>query len=215
MRLKKESVLPFDTDLNGQPKIVREYARKYKSISEILDKNSWILGKVGKDLKKLSQGGKDGRKGVYTTENILRTIIVHFLEGESLRGTIIKIGTSEILQDFIRLYEKPVMDYSFLDKCIKAISPGTIDNINRLLGKKAVEEGITSPSIIRVKSTVVETNIRRPTDASLLWDTIRVMARLFAPGKQSKTWMHKSKVSYKKSKESISFSYNLYKERGK
>ena len=54
MRLKKESVLPFDTDLNGQPKIVREYARKYKSISEILDKNSWILGKVGKDLKKLS-----------------------------------------------------------------------------------------------------------------------------------------------------------------
>ena len=113
MRLKKESVLPFDTDLNAQPKIVKDYARKFGSISEILDKNSWILGKVGKELKKLSQGGKDGRKGVYTTENILRTIIVLFLEGESLRGTIIKIGTSEILQDFIRLYEKLVIAYFF------------------------------------------------------------------------------------------------------
>jgi hypothetical protein len=29
MRLKKESVLPFDTDLYNQPKIVKDYARKF------------------------------------------------------------------------------------------------------------------------------------------------------------------------------------------
>jgi IS5 family transposase len=42
-----------------------------------------------------------------------------------------------------------------------------------------VDHGEIDPSEIRVDTTVVETNIRFPTDSSLLWDGFRTLLRLF------------------------------------
>jgi IS5 family transposase len=188
MRRKKETVLPFEWNNDSLPKIVREHRAKYKEISRILDGNPEILDLVHEDLKQLSeghQGGQNGRNGDFTSETILRALVVHATGGDSLRETVIRIAESDFLQDFLRTRKKAVMDYSFLDKCFKVIRPETWKRINEVLVQQAVANEAVNPSTIRTDTTAVETNIHWPTDAWLLWDTYRVTARLMRDGRDA------------------------------
>ena len=188
MRHKKEAVLPFEWNNDDLPKIVREHRAKYKEISRILDRNPGILDLVHEDLKQLSeghQGGQNGRNGDFTSETILRALVVHATGGDSLRETVIRIAESDFLQDFLRTRKKAVMDYSFLGKCFKVIRPETWKRINEVLVQQAVANEAVNPSTIRTDTTAVETNIHWPTDASLLWDTYRVAARLMRDGRDA------------------------------
>jgi IS5 family transposase len=178
MRRKAEAVLSFESSDEGLPKVVRDYRARYRGISQVLDANSEILAAVHKDLAKLSQGGSKGRKGDYTSENILRALIVQHLEGLPFRETVIRIGSDPFLQDFLRLRKRAVMDFGFLDKCFLAIRPQTWRHVNELLGRYGVAQGKVNPGVLRTDTTVVESNIHHPTDASLLWDTWRVASRL-------------------------------------
>ena len=85
MRQKKEAVLCFASNDDGLPKVVRDYRARYRTISQVLDKNSEILDAVHQDIKHLSQGGRKGRKGDFTSENILRALIVQHVEGLPFR----------------------------------------------------------------------------------------------------------------------------------
>src|SRR4030042_642946 len=85
MRRKKEAVLCFESSDDGLPKVVRNYRARYRAISQVLDDNDEILSAVHKDLVKLSQGGSKGREGDYTSENILRALVVQHLEGLPFR----------------------------------------------------------------------------------------------------------------------------------
>jgi IS5 family transposase len=187
MRRKKESVLAFEWNNDNLPLIVRESREKYKEISWILDENPEILDLAHEDLKQLSEESgenKRGRKGDFTSETILRALVVHAMSGDSLRETVIRIADSEFLQDFLRTRKKTVMDYSFLDKCFKAIRPETWKRINEALVSQALANEEVDPSIIRTDTTAVETNIHWPTDASLLWDTYRTSSRLMRAGNE-------------------------------
>lgn len=177
MRQKKESVLSFASSDEGLPKVVRDYRARYRTISQVLDKNAEILEAVHKDLKKLSQGDRKGRKGDFTSENILRALIVQDMEGLPFREAVIRIGSDPFLQDFVRTRKKAVMDFTFLDKCFLAIRPETWKRVNELLGRYGVGQGAVNPKVIRTDTTVVESNIHYPTDSSLLWDVWRVAAR--------------------------------------
>jgi IS5 family transposase len=183
MRRKKESVLSFAGSDEGLPKLIRDYRARYRAFSQVLDLNPEILSAVHEDLKKLSQGGKRGREGDYTSENILRALVVQAREGLTFREAVIRIGGDGFLQDFLRMRKKAVMDYSFLDKCFLAIRPQTWKRINELLGQYGVREKMVQPRAIRTDTTVVESNIHYPTDSSLLWDTWRVASRLLARGR--------------------------------
>ena len=114
----------------------------------------------------------------FTTENILRALLVHVIEGDAWRGTAVRISESPFLQDFIRLGNRNPMDYSFLNRCFKVIEPETWKEVNDWLGAYGVEEGKVSPDVIRTDTTVIESNIHYPTDSSLLWDSYRVLVRL-------------------------------------
>ena len=187
MRPKRQSVLCFEwaaTSHQPVPKIVGQYREKYKQISAILDRNPAILDLADRDLISLSRGGPRARRATYTSENLLRAVLVHTIEGESLRGTVVRIAESGFLQDFLRLGNRPVMDYSFLDRALKAIRPETWQAINRRLAVYAQAEQRLDPSAIRVDTTVLETTIHYPTDSSLLWDSWRVLARLLRQGRR-------------------------------
>ena len=140
---------------------------KVQGISRLLDENPEVLDRVHQDLKKLSQGGRGGWDADFTSETILRALVVHAIEGPSLRETVILIAGSGFLQDFLRTRKKAVMDFTFLDKCLLAIRPQTWRRVNELLGHQAVEAGQVDPSVIRTDTTVVESNIHWPTDSSL------------------------------------------------
>jgi len=62
MRQKKEAVLCFASNDDGLPKIVPDYRARYRTISQVLDKNDEILEAVHQDLKHLSQGGRQGHQ---------------------------------------------------------------------------------------------------------------------------------------------------------
>ena len=185
MRQKRDNILCFEWSSgdSSELKIVRVHREKYKRISATLDENPAILELFAQDLKALSQGGRKGRKAVYTAENLQRALIVHTVEGDDLRGTVVRISESPFLQDFLRLGNRPVMDFTFLDKAFKAIRPATWKKINEALTGYATETKRIDPSAIRVDTTVTETNIHYPTDSSLLWDSWRVLARLLREGR--------------------------------
>jgi IS5 family transposase len=176
-------VLPFAWNNDDLPKTVREYREKYKGVSQILDDHQELLDLVHEDLKRLSAGNRRGRKGDFSSETILRALVVHAIEGLSLRETVVRIAESDFLQDFLRTRKKAVMDFTFLDKCFHAVRPATWKRVNAALARAAVKSGAIDAATIRADTTAIETNIHWPTDASLLWDTWRVAARLLRQGR--------------------------------
>jgi IS5 family transposase len=184
MRRIREAVLPLAASDEHLPKTVREYRQKYKGVSRVLDEHVEILEVVHEDLKKLSHGGRKGRGGDFTSETILRALIVHAIEGLSFRETVVRIAESDFLQDFLRTRKKAVMDHSFLNRGLQAVRPATWKRINALLGQQAAKQEAIVTATIRADTTVVETNIHWPTDSSLLWDTWRVASRLLKRGRQ-------------------------------
>jgi IS5 family transposase len=178
MRRKKEAVFAFESNDEGLPRVVADYRARYRRISQVLDENPKILDLVHKDLQKLSEGDSAGREGDYTSENILRALVVQHLEGLPYREAVIRIGGEPFLQDFLRMRKKAVMDFTFLSRCFCVIKPTTWKRVNEVLGCYGVAKETVSTSVIRADTTVVETNIHYPTDASLLWDTWRVASRL-------------------------------------
>jgi len=184
MRRIREAVLPMAASDEHLPKTVREYRAKYKGVSRILDAHPEILEAVHEDLKKLSRGGGKGRSGDFTSETLLRALVVHAIEGLSLRETVVRIAESEFLQDFLRTRKRAVMDHTFLDRCLQAVRPATWKRVNELLGQQAAQQQRIATATIRTDTTVVETNIHWPTDSSLLWDTWRVASRLLKRGRE-------------------------------
>src|SRR3972149_5218334 len=81
MRRKQEAVLCFESNDDGLPKVVRDYRDRYRAISQVLDDNPKILAAVHADLLALSEGDSQGREGDYTSENILRALVVQHIEG--------------------------------------------------------------------------------------------------------------------------------------
>jgi IS5 family transposase len=154
-----------------------QYRGKYCAISEELDANPQLLTLLHRDLQLLSSSPK-GRKSEYTSEQILRALIVMFVENEDYRDTTIRIANSGFLQHFVRLGNKPVMDFTFLCKAFGVIRTETWKKVNEALSRYACHEEKISSEKLRVDTTAVETNIHYPTDSTLLWDGFRTLARL-------------------------------------
>jgi len=186
MRLKAEAILEFGlADDQRQNKIVREYRREYKVVSEILDGHPEILERVHRDLAKLSKAtSRRGRKADFTSENLFLAILVMQREGLDYREASVRIAESETLQNFCRLIKKRSIDFTLLNKAYGAIQPETWEMINQMLGLGAVADEVISIEHLRTDTTVTECNIHWPTDSSLLWDTYRVIAREMSRGRR-------------------------------
>jgi IS5 family transposase len=185
MRRKKETVLCFESNDEGLPKVLRDYPDRYRAIGQVLDRNPEILDAVHLDLRKLSQGGGKGREGDFTSENLLRALGVEQAEGLPFREAVIRMGGDGFLQAFLRTRKKAVMDFTFLDKCLLPIRPETWKRVNELLGRYGVAQRAFNPKVIRTEdTTVVESNIHWPTDSSRLWDTWRVASRLLGRARE-------------------------------
>ncbi len=179
MRLKVEAILDFGPNGDqNENKIVRQYREQYKAISKIIDCHSRILDMTHHDLGKLSKAtSRRGRKAEFSSENLLRAIIVMQLEGLDYREASLRIGESETLQNFCRLRRKRTINFTLLNKAFAAIRPETWEMMNQSLALGAVAEEAVSLAHVRTDTTVTECNIHWPIDSSLLWDSYRVIAR--------------------------------------
>jgi IS5 family transposase len=178
MRLRSTHQQYFDFTQKSRLKVVNEYREKYKLISHLLDDNPRLVSRVHQDLATLLSDSKQGRKSEYTSEQILRSLLVMFIERASYREVVIRIENSEFLQCFVGLGIQPMVDFSFLNKAFGILSERTWQALNRLLAQYAKEQEKISSEKLRMDTTVYETNIHYPTDSSLLWDSFRTVARL-------------------------------------
>ena len=163
-------------------KLTQKYYAKYEEISRTLEENPEILEVFHRDLKKAlkysSAKGNNGSPFKFTTDTVVRILLVMVIEGESLRGTVIRIDDSQFLRRFVRIYDGPMTDYTTLCKLKNVIRPQTWKKANRLLTKYAFEQEYIDGEILRLDTTAVETNVHYPTDSWLLWDCYRVFGRL-------------------------------------
>ena len=117
-------------------KVVREYWAKYEAMGRILEANPGILDIAHRDFDKSLSQSEYGRGG-YTSEQILRSIVVMFIEEKSYRDTVILVENSEFLRNFIKLGNKEMMDYTFRCKAFTALSEETWKAVNESLSKYA------------------------------------------------------------------------------
>jgi IS5 family transposase len=162
-------------------KITNEYYAKYEAVSSTLDQAPDLVDRIhedlGKPLQKLNRKTRQGRPYAYSSENVLRILVCQVIEGESLRGIVVRIDDSEFLRRFVRIDHGPMMDFTTLCKLKNAIRPETWAGINRQLAQLAVGQEWIEGDRLRLDTTAVETNVHYPTDSSLLWDVYRVLGR--------------------------------------
>ena len=141
MRRKRNTQNEFDFQPSNL-KVTNKYYERYERISEILAGCPEIVDAVPADLKKLLKRKRKngpGRQCEFSTDTVLRIIICEILEGESLRGTVIRIDDSNFLRRFVRIYNGKMMDFTTLCTLKNTIRPKTWKKINRLLTQVAVE----------------------------------------------------------------------------
>ncbi len=159
-------------------KVVREYRAKYEALDRLLEDNPRVLALAHRDFRKSLSSSEAGRRGQYNSGQILRALVVMFVEGDSFRDVVIRLDTSEFLRGFVGLGFQPTMDYSFLSKAHSALSERTWQAMNAALADYALGEEKITGEKLRLDSTVYESHIHYPTDSSLLWDSFRTLARV-------------------------------------
>lgn len=177
MREKKLNQEWLDFSIKSTLKVVREYREKYKGIGLILEASPRILDIAHRDFSRVLSKSEYGRGG-YTSEQILRSIVVMFVEEKSYRDTVVLAENSEFLRNFIKLGNQAMMDFTFLCKAYTALSEETWKAINEALSGYAKKQEKITAEKLRIDTTAYETNIHYPTDSSLLWDSYRTSARL-------------------------------------
>jgi len=107
MRTKSTNQRYFDFSGKSRLKIVNEYRAKYKVLSQLMDDNPQLVSLVHQDLGKMLSQSKRGRKSEYTSEQILRALLVMFIEHDSYRQLVIRVENSEFLRGFVGLGINP------------------------------------------------------------------------------------------------------------
>ena len=118
-----------------------------------------------------------GRRGI-TPEQTLRSLIlmrVKNLDYRDLRG---RVNDGFTLRSFTQFDSHAVPKHDAFNRAFNRLTPATLAAINQLVVQSAVELGLEDGKQLRVDTTVVETNVHYPTDATLLWDSVRTITRL-------------------------------------
>jgi IS5 family transposase len=177
MRKNRNEQMPLCNDPVDHP-----MSQELETISRVLDDNSTICDLVAEDLS----GGRKfdtGREGM-TAEQVVRCAILKRILDCDYRELEFHLRDSTVAQRFSRLPYGKKVNFRTLQQNIKRIKESTWEKINRVLMGYAKEKGIENGSKSRTDCTVVEANIHRPTDSSLLVDCIRVLGRLISRARE-------------------------------
>ena len=113
---------------------------------------------------------------------ILRMLVVKRLYGYSYEETERQVSDSLRMRQFCRVYLNAVPDDTTLIRWSNLIQPKTLEKFNERITQLAIERKVTHGWKMRTDGTVVESNIRPPSDGRLLSDSVRVLARTVARG---------------------------------
>jgi transposase, IS5 family len=148
-----------------------------QAISDFIDKHGHLIDKVRRDLDRGLKNPKTGRGGL-TAQQVLCSLALQRVKNWNYRELRERISDGYTLRRFTRFYSQLVPKHDAFNRAFNRLTPATLEMINDLVVKSAVELGLENGKKLRVDTTVVETDIHHPTDNTLLWDTVRVVTRL-------------------------------------
>jgi IS5 family transposase len=152
-----------------------ETGQQLKIISSILDQNPAIVAIAAKVI--LTADTKEtGRNGL-TVDTIVRAGLLKQMMGLTYDELSFYLQDSVSYTTFARVEYLNGPSKTCLQSCISKIDAATWEAINRILLADSAAKGIEKGRMVRIDSTVTESHIHPPTDSSLLWDCVRVMAR--------------------------------------
>jgi IS5 family transposase len=153
-----------------------EIGRELKAMSVWLDEHPALVERVAKDLRR--RGAKEtGRHGL-PAESVLRCALLKQHRQLSYEELAFHLEDSASFRAFARLPLSWTPKKSVLHKTVSAIEAETWETINRAVLESARCEKVERGDVIRLDSTVTDALMHEPSDSSLLWDAVRVMARM-------------------------------------
>jgi len=148
-----------------------------QGILTFLDDQAPLVEQVRQDLVRGLKNPNTGRGGI-TPAQTLRSLILMRVKNWDYRELRERINDGFTLRGFTDFDSQRVPQHDAFNRAFNRITPATLQAINQAVVQTAVQLGLEDGKQLRVDTTVVETNIHFPTDATLLWDTVRTVTRL-------------------------------------
>ena len=159
-----------------------DMGRTLAAVSDLLDAHPEFLDWIAADVARKGASAR-GRAGL-SCEVILRCGILKQLWRSGYRELEFWLADSDSARSFTRVDPLRPPKRSALQQCIGRVRAETWERINRVLLGDARDDGIETGRKARIDSTVTETHIVEPSDSRLLYDTVRVLSRLLARGRE-------------------------------
>lgn len=134
------------------------------------------LAAIAADLEETLKKPHVGAEGM-SARQVLCMALIKQKEGLSYRDLHRLVEDSVCLRKFAGYEFTMVPQKSALQNNISAVRDETWELINHTIVRFGMKQGIDSPEKIRIDTTNTQTDIHHPTDASLLFDGVRVIAR--------------------------------------
>jgi len=160
---------------------IPELSPALRKIDEYLEDEK-LYKLIWADLAKRYPKTKETGRNSTPVEVVLRMLVVKRLYGYSYEETERVVRDSLSLRAFCRVYLQDVPDDTTLLRWANLIQPKTLETFNQRVVQLAVERKVTQGRKLRTDGTVVEANIRPPSDSRLLSDSVRVLARTIVRG---------------------------------
>jgi len=146
-------------------------------IAAFLEEHSDLVGHVRKDLERGLKKPNAGRHGI-TPSQVLRSLVLMRVKNWDYRELRERVNDGFTLRSFTQFDSHLVPQHDAFNRAFNRITPATLEAVNQAVVRAAVNLGVEDGKRLRVDTTVVETNIHYPTDATLLWDSVRTITRL-------------------------------------
>ena len=147
------------------------------AISDFIDDNAQLVERVRRDLVRGLKNPGTGRNGL-TAGQVIRSLVLMRVKNWDYRELRERIADGYTLRRFTDFYSRPVPKHDAFNRAFNRLTPKSLEAINDLVVRAAVEAGLEDGKRLRVDTTVAQTDIHHPTDCTLLWDTVRVVTRL-------------------------------------
>jgi transposase, IS5 family len=124
------------------------------------------------------QTARDHGRPTIPMSSFVRLMVVKQRTGWGYETLVREVSDSLHLRRFCLLpLTARVPDESTVRKLVRRLGPETVNELTRLVIGKAQRETRFAARAVRIDSTVIEADIRYPTDAGLAWQGARALAR--------------------------------------
>lgn len=147
-----------------------------KQISDFIDTHAELVEAVRLQLDHGLKKPQTGRHGL-TASQVLRSFILMRFKNWDYRELAERIADGYTLRQFTHFYSDPVPKHDAFNRSHNRLTPATVQLINEAVIQGAVRAGLEDGETLRADTTVTDADIHWPTDATLLWDTVRVLTR--------------------------------------